>query len=72
MDKVEINPALVQRGQEVYQRLKVSNSIFSEKVMWCYYYRHVSGELFFMMSTTLEECRSEKDKWVKEYEQLEV
>ena len=71
MEKVEINPQLLQRGQEIYQRLKVNSSIFSEKVMWFYYYRHKDGALFFSMATTLEECRSEKDKWVNEYENSE-
>lgn len=68
MEKVEINPQLLQRGQEIYQRVKLNSSIFSKEVKWCYYYRHTNGALFFCVATTLEECRSEKNEWLKELE----
>lgn len=65
MDKTILNPQLVQRGQEIYERFE-AGSMFTRNVMWYYYYRHVDGELFFCVASTLEECRQLKEEWMKE------
>lgn len=65
-NKTTINPQLVQRGQEMYERFKADSSIFTKRMMWCYFYRHVNGDLFLCVSDTLEECRKLKDEWITE------
>ena len=65
MENIANDSKCLQRGQEIYKRFKAGN-MFSKEVMWCYYYRHIDGELFFCVASTLEECRQLKEEWVKE------
>lgn len=57
----------LKEGQEIYERFN-AGGMFTKSVMWYYFYRHISGELFFCVAPSLEECRKLKEEWIQELE----
>lgn len=48
-------------GQENYERFEAKRG----KWFYQYDYRHTDGALFSTVAPTLEQCREERDKWLK-------
>lgn len=52
-------------GAEVYEKFR-QKTAGHWRTYYQYDYRHVDGELFSCVKTTLKECRQAKDNWLKE------
>lgn len=50
-------------GEEKY--IKCCLGAFRGKIYYQYDYRHLNGELFSTLRPTLEQCRKERDEWLK-------
>ena len=50
-------------GEEKY--LKCCLGAFRGTVYYQYDYRHLNGELFSTLRSTLEQCRQERDEWLQ-------
>ena len=50
-------------GSEKYEKftIRVGHRILTK---WQYDYRHINGELFSTVKSSLEECREAKDRWL--------
>ena len=50
-------------GEEMY--IKCCLGAYRGKIYYQYDYRHLNGELFSTLRPTLEQCRKERDEWLK-------
>lgn len=53
-----VNPKDLRNGEEQYEH--------KTKTYIRYYYRDIDGKLFITTKLTLDECKAEKDKWLKD------
>ena len=57
-------------GTEKYERFQLGIGR-RKRTLVQYDYRHTDGELFACVKTTLDECRTARDKWLTEKEEKE-
>jgi len=57
-----LNPQSLKPGQEQHEEYC---STITHECYVQYDYRHTDGELFSCVRSTLEKCRKERDKWLK-------
>jgi hypothetical protein len=55
--------SVCEKGREKYTKCVLG--AFRGRIYYQYDYRHPDGELFSTLRETLDECRTERDKWVQ-------
>jgi len=51
-------------GQEKYTM--ICAGAFRGSISYEYYYKHIDGELFYVICDTVEECRIERLRWIQQ------